>query len=90
MKFIGRFFEGIDKAGRAFKELFWIFFVFIVFPITSYGSFYSAGEFMKDGEKFTGIGLYIFAVILSLITIGVIYATISDWIQKLKGRSKKG
>ncbi|GHH99840.1 hypothetical protein [Neobacillus kokaensis] len=89
MKFIEKFFEGIDKTWRAFKEFFGTLFVFIGFPITTYASFYSAGEFMNDGEKLKGIGLYIFAVIIALITIGAIYVTISEWIEKVKKRNKK-
>ncbi|MFJ8244481.1 hypothetical protein [Peribacillus asahii] len=43
---------------------------------------------MNEGATLTGIGLYSVGVVFALLTVGFIYGTVSEYIEKLKQRDK--
>ncbi|MFB5282560.1 hypothetical protein [Peribacillus sp. Hz7] len=88
LKVFSSIFHFIEKMYRASRELFWLFFIFILFPLVTIVIFISGRDYMNEGATLTGIGLYSVGVVFALLTVGFIYGTVSDYIDKLKQRNK--
>ncbi|MCM3667989.1 hypothetical protein M3181_03095 [Mesobacillus maritimus] len=83
MKFIKMIYYGAAKIKSAIREFFWLFLIFIGFPLTTIASFMSGIDYMKDGERTLGIFLFVFGIVIALLTIGFIYGTIFEWKEKI-------
>ncbi|USK71139.1 hypothetical protein [Peribacillus asahii] len=88
LKVFSSIFNFIEKMYHAIHELFWLFFIFILFPLVTIVIFISGWDYMNEGETLTGIGLYSVGVVFALVTVGFIYGTVSEHIDKLKQRNK--
>ncbi|HWL23711.1 MAG TPA: hypothetical protein VNR38_08170 [Ureibacillus sp.] len=88
LKVFSSIFHFIEKMYRAIRELFWLFFTFILFPLVTIVIFISGRDYMNEGATLTGIGLYSVGVVFALLTVGFIYGTVSEYIEKLKQRDK--
>jgi len=88
LKVFSSIFHFIEKMYLAIRELFWLFFIFILSPLVTILMFISGRDYIKEGKTLAGISLYSLGVVFALLTVGFIYGTVSDYIDKLKQRDK--